>query len=69
MLGLIVAPFFTYIFCSLHTYLLDLDTIHPISAIITIIRIIADQKPALNIPSTTSQEVRVAETAKANSNK
>jgi hypothetical protein len=49
-------------------YLLNLDAIHTIRAITTTIRIIAVQKPALKIPSTNSQEVRVMESANAESN-
>ena len=54
---------FSFIF-----YLLNLDAIHAIRAITTTIRIIAVQKPALKIPSTNSQEVRVIERAKAEIN-
>jgi hypothetical protein len=50
-------------------YLLNLDAIHTISAITTIIRIIADQKPALNIPCTNSHDVSKVDSAKAESNK
>ena len=50
-------------------YLLNLEKIHPIRATTITITIIAVQKPALKIPSTSSHEVKVMETPKARINK